>query len=149
MAFRRGISLDKPIPASSHPDLGIPKGETRKTRKAREDRIESEVAKAVRALVVARDGYCRLAGYFDGLSCKGPSEWAHMEGYRRARTRGMAPGERHTTGSSAIMCREHHRRYDAHEFLVEFLTPHGADGVIRWRRYVSVGVTETYTEDVR
>jgi hypothetical protein len=109
-----------------------PKPEPRRKVKARAQRAEQTVKRRIRALVAARDGYCRVAGMLKG--CDGVSEWAHLEDQRRSLTRGMAPAERHTTRFTAMLCTAHHRQYDAHKFRLQFLTYECADGPIAIER---------------
>jgi hypothetical protein len=99
-----------------------PKPESRKRVKARRDRQESKVEKAVREQTVSRDGHCLIASRLPSSiavllgPCEGPSEWAHVGGHRRCFTRGRAPEERHTTAGSGQLCKKHHGDYDAHLF---------------------------------
>lgn len=110
----------------------ISKGKTRKQLKAKRDRTEAKVKKAVRAACVERDGYCRFHSS-TGKYCVGPSEWAHLEDKKRARTMGMAPHERHTTARSMMLCRRAHRDYDAGDLQLRFVDHRlGADGSIVW-----------------
>jgi hypothetical protein len=126
----------------------IRKPEPRKRAKNRKRRQAKAVVKTVRERCVERDGRCRVAhpllttkicevGRYGPVldvldDCSGPSEWAHLEEHKRARTRGQAPAKRHTTAGSAMFCRRHHRQYDAGELAVTFLAPElGADGLMR------------------
>ena len=111
--------------------LAYPKPVKRRTAKARKDRAEAAVIRKVREIVAERDGYCRLQGHGLG-ACKGPSEWAHLEDHRRARTRGQAPERRHDRRFSLMLCQFHHRRYDAHTLGLAFIDGCGADGPIQW-----------------
>ena len=117
--------------ASSY-GVPCPKPEPRKTAKARETREARKVVTAVRARCVERDGACRVKGWPFG-ECVGPSEWAHLEQYRRFKTRGQRPEQRHTTAGSVILCRYHHHLYDAHQLEIHPLTTLGADGTLRLR----------------
>ena len=78
-------------------------------------RTESKHALKIRALVAERDGYCRVnqagATFLVG-DCKGVSEWAHLGDFRRFKTRGLPPEQRHTTGGSLMLCSFHHASYD-------------------------------------
>lgn len=104
----------------------LPKPEPRKRTKARRDRLEAKVKRAVRAACVERDGYCLMARL--GMAgCAGPSEWAHFSGHRRSQTRGLEPGARHDTRWSGILCRLHHRLEERGELVIEY-GPDGADG---------------------
>lgn len=71
---------------------------------------------AVRARVFSRDSWCRALQWTPEMwawsKCEGPDEWAHFADHRRARTRGKAPEERHTTAGSLRLCRKHHMMYD-------------------------------------
>jgi hypothetical protein len=112
-------------------------GPTAKYR-AKRARAEGPIKKAVRETCVDRDGYCRywadvFQSCFVAVDCSGPSEWAHLENQKRARTRGMKPGQRHTTAGTAMLCRCHHRAYDAGELKVEAHSDKGADGPLSWR----------------
>lgn len=97
-----------------------PRGSQKRARRARR-RSETAVIQEVRPQVVLRDGYCRVRKY--GLEpvlgpCRGESQWAHLERYRKCHTRGMDAEERHTTHGTAMFCDGHHDAYDAHEFSV-------------------------------
>ena len=111
--------------------LAYPKPVKRRTAKARKRREEAALIRVVRDFVAERDGYCRLQGHGLG-ACQGPSEWAHLEDLRRARTRSQAPERRHTTTHSLMLCAMHHKRYDAHTLGLAFITDAGADGPIQW-----------------
>ena len=111
-------------------ELAFPKPEPRARTKRRKHRTEAQVIQEIRALCVARDGDCRLQGATEFPPCGGVSEWAHLEDRRRARTQGMPPKERHTTGGSLMLCTEHHRAYDAHRLRIRCLTGQQADGLL-------------------
>lgn len=120
--------------------------------KAKQDRAEATVKRAVRAACVERDAICsvesaffghrgypweirdetRLIGWDEG--CQGKSEWAHMHQKRRSQTRGQAPDVRHTTADSLMLCRFHHQEYDAHRLKITALTRRGADGALKFTR---------------
>ena len=115
-----------------------PKGPTARRRAARA-RAERPVKDQVRAECVDRDGSCRLAtrskGDVAGLVgphvCRGRSQWAHLGDHKRARTRGMAPEERHTTAGSLMLCEGAHDQYDRRRkpYLdIDPVTSRGADG---------------------
>ena len=108
--------------------LAFPKPESRRKAKARDDRAEAAVKKSVRAFVAERDGYCRLWLYEVETGCDGPSEWAHLT--RRSHTRGMAPTARHNSLITAMLCRTHHRQFDACLVGLRMLTDFGADGLM-------------------
>lgn len=115
----------------------ISKGPTRKQEKARRDRRERKVIKAVRPQVERRDGRCRLATSGHDMllvvgPCRGESEWAHLPSHRRSKTRGQAPEERHTTAGSLMLCDGHHDALDEHRLEVEAMTDRGADGPLLW-----------------
>ncbi|MEY2873479.1 MAG: hypothetical protein RLZZ373_850, partial [Pseudomonadota bacterium] len=89
-----------------------------------------------------RDGHCwiatrlpkgeqKIAALLAG-PCGGDSTWAHLGEWRRSNTRGMAPDQRHHTKGTAMMCADHHRRYDAHEFDISlgFLGANGSPLVV-------------------
>jgi hypothetical protein len=109
-----------------------PKPPSHKRVKAKRDRLEAKIKKAVRAQTVERDGHCfifsRLPAGLRALlgPCAGSSEWAHIGEHRRFKTRGLPPEERHTTAGTAQMCEKHHDAYDAHEFDIETF---GGDGM--------------------
>lgn len=107
--------------------VACPKGKTRKQLKAKKDRHEAAVKKVVRAVCVQRDGHCRLMGT---TLCGGPSEHAHLEEWKRARTRGMTAERRHTTEGSMMACRRHHQKYDAGLIAIA-LGPDGANAPMR------------------
>src|SRR3990167_5578532 len=100
-----------------------PKPEARAKSKRRKDRTEAAIKQAVRTACVNRDGFCRVAHLRVGdvrqwanpyaNPCESPSEWAHLGKQKRARTRGQDPAVRHTTAGSLMLCRGHHRQYDA------------------------------------
>ena len=99
--------------------------------------------KSVRAQCVERDGDCRFCEWerhphdthSDSLeACYGEAcgddvpEWAHLGRMKRARTRGMTPELRHTTGGSLMLCRFHHRLYDSGKIAIDVVDDAGADG---------------------
>lgn len=117
--------------------LKFPKPESRQTEKRRVDRHEAEVIQAVRNEVSDRDGYCRVAiPQHREDRCRGNSEWAHIGDYRRFKTRGMEPEERHTTWGSAMLCTFHHDCYDGRNqswtLKIVEMTEKGADGPMRF-----------------
>lgn len=94
---------------------------------------EATIIKDVRAQVVERDGFCRVAknltlGFLG--PCAGVSEWAHVGQHRRCFTRKMDPEVRHTTAGTVMFCSGHHHAYDGHTFTVEPLTEEGTDGPV-------------------
>ena len=111
-------------------------------------RAEIKVIAAVRARVADRDYYCRLywqdtetrtaiAAVFG--ACGGPSEWAHWGPWRRSKTRGQDPHERHTTRGSLMLCAVHHRTgpsaYDAGGMTITALYERrGCNGRLRFKR---------------
>jgi len=99
-------------------------GPTARSR-AKRRRAEMAYAAVIRAVCVERDGYCRFAPLGN---CEGVSEWAHIGDKKRARTRGMKPEQRHTTGGSMMLCKRHHQQYDDGLRTIEFTTERGADG---------------------
>ncbi len=108
-------------------------------RCAKATRVEARIKRAVRAQCVLRDGFCRVASasYYHPAfrlfgRCDGVSEWAHLEGARRFKTRKRAPELRHTTAGTCMLCTRHHRAYDARQIAVEVLTAAGADGPLVW-----------------
>lgn len=103
----------------------VPKGKTRKQIKAKKDRLEAKVKRAVRAECVERDGHCRLTGT---TLCDGPSEWAHLES--RAKTRGMASDRRHSTNNSIMACRKHHQMQHAGLLKIYLTDAGGANAAL-------------------
>ena len=117
--------------------LPFSKGKSRARLKARRDRDESAIKRSVRAEVVERDGYCRLADTWTFGRCGGASEWAHWGQSKRCKTRGLPPEVRHTSFGTLMLCRLHHQGpqgYDSHGFEIEAMTAHGADGPLRFSR---------------
>lgn len=128
-----------------------PKPEKRSTTKRRLDRAEAKVAAWCRAQCVERDGDCAVVRpgvslppfYVEELDvrtaatmrspCDGPSEWAHMHSHRRSKTRGLDPTERHDPKHSLMLCRFHHREYDAKTLVITALSQKGANGPLRFR----------------
>lgn len=131
---RLTYSTPKPRPARK------PKGPTAR-RITKRKRAESLVIKSVRAKCVERDVFCRYdldefakTARF-GTDCKGPSEWAHLENYRRSKTRNMAPELRHTTAGTAMLCKFHHDCYDGRgkkKLRIVNFGALGADGPLTW-----------------
>ena len=106
---------------------------TRKQTKAKRDRDEAKVKRAVRAACVERDEYCRLYGLY--WACRGVSEWAHMPGHLRSQTRGMAPEQRHQTTWTTMLCARHHDALDGRtlpKLAIKALTDKGADGPLKF-----------------
>jgi hypothetical protein len=103
---------------------------------ARGRAAEQRVLRAVRAAVMARDGgTCRASGTALGIglgACEGPLELAHLAAWRRSRTRGQPPEQRHTRTGAISLCHAHHVAYDAHRFDI-LLGPTGADGPVGWK----------------
>jgi hypothetical protein len=92
-----------------------PKPTPRKRVNAKAKRVESTHAQQVRALVVERDGSCRLADPALWLifgACSGESEFAHMPERRRSKTRGMDPKIRHDKAHTLMLCTKHHAMAD-------------------------------------
>ena len=117
-----------------HPAYAHPKPERRTTTTRRKRRQERAVTQSIRAQCVARDGYCRVSSDGVDFNCSGPSEWAHFGDHTRARTRGQDPEQRHTTAGSLMLCRFHHRQYDAGVLQIFALTTAiGCDGDVRFR----------------
>ena len=120
-----------PIDYSS---LALKKPEPRKRIKGRKDRRESQVKQQVRALCVARDGDCRMAG-IPWHVCGGASEWAHLGDKKRARTRGMKPEIRHTTAGSLMLCTTAHDDYDEGRIGILPVSHYdGADGLLAFAK---------------
>lgn len=107
----------------------FPKPERRRTTKARADRRERAVVKAVREHVERRDGRCRLARaarlhpeVFG--ACDGPGAWAHHGDKKRFKTRGLPPEERHTVEDSLMLCNgRHHPDYDNYRVAITPVDP--------------------------
>ena len=117
--------------------IGFPKPEKRSTVNGRNKRAEASRIQTIRALCVVRDGVCRVGKdtfitQFGG--CWGFSEWAHFGAYKRARTRGQAPLDRHTTAGSLMLCQVHHGDYDAGLIFITATDPEkGCDGALSYR----------------
>lgn len=113
-----------------------PKPTPRRILKARAKRAESALVPLVREQCVDRDGYCRLAGVARFGPCSGPSQWAHHHEKSRAKTRNMAPEERHDRRWTFMMCQGHHEdglyAYDLNRMDIEMLTERGADGPMQF-----------------
>jgi hypothetical protein len=118
-------------------ELHFSKGETSKAAKRRRQRFAAEVIDRVRRHDVDRDGYCRWQRVGLG-DCAGPSEWAHWGEYKRFKTRGQAPEERHTPQGTLMMCKGHHDAYDkgtgADKLTIVALTDGGCEGRLRAER---------------
>jgi len=116
--------------------LAHAKPERRKRTKGRKSRKESARTKSIRASCVERDGYCRIGKDADDYTdCIGPSEWAHFGEFKRAKTRGQEPERRHTTAGSFMVCRGHHRDYDAVELIIIATDrERGCDGELTYAR---------------
>ena len=111
----------------------IPKGEPRARVKRRKTRSEAAVKRAVRAACVERDGFCRYAADESDHVCEWPSEWAHWGPWRRARTRGMAPEERHCLTGSLMLCQPVHKAYDSGQLDIMALSHDGCEGRLDYR----------------
>jgi len=113
--------------------IGI--GPSRAAVKRARDAAERAQKARIRARCVVRDGYCRYARDVAGPAtpCVGPSEWAHFDAHRRARTRGQVPEVRHTTAGSLMLCRGHHRAYDHGRLRITARDPRrGCRGRLRY-----------------
>lgn len=109
-------------------------GPTKRARRSKAGK-DRRYAKTIRETVAERDGYCKLAAYAGVLGrCEGPSEWAHWGAWKRCKTRGLPPEDRHTTGGSLMLCRRHHRAYDAGQFNIVAVTEYGMDRAIAYQR---------------
>lgn len=111
MAIGFGVPCPKPV-----------KG-TKKREKNKKTRADSAEAQRVRALCVARDGYCAFTTTrYRGMpptNCAGASEWAHLKDRRRSKTRGLAPELRHSVQHSFMGCTQHHQLYDQHRVEIQ------------------------------
>lgn len=123
--------------------LGFPKPVkgARQREKAAVKRREQKVVQDVRPQVVVRDGYCRLQtdnpnGTFARMFglCQGASEWAHWDEYKRARTRGLPPEDRHTKRGSLMLCTKHHEDYDHGRLDINALTERECNGPLEFYR---------------
>ena len=113
------------------------KVKTIKRDKGRRKRAEGKRAKLVRADCVTRDGYCRVRRDIKDQhgDCEGPSEWCHLGEKTRAKTRRMAPEERHSTEWTIMACKKHHDMIDGRRkpvLKVAMPDPEGADGLLSW-----------------
>lgn len=139
----RGVRSDQ--------QLAIPKPEPWKKTKDRRKRAEAEALTTAWKESGDRDGYCRLIGVKVFGTCDGKSEFAHVGQYRRFKTRGMAPTERHKRSGGIRLCSCHHRTgqfaYDANRIVIEMLTPDECDGLLEFRtRDGSIVYRETVGE---
>jgi hypothetical protein len=105
--------------------------------RARKKRKDDTYADTIREIVSARDGLCRY-GYDVSpgnrfSECRGVSEWAHFGAWKRFKTRGLPPEERHTTAGSLQLCAKHHDDYDHGRLVIVARTPRGCDGPLRYR----------------
>ena len=108
---------------------------TRKQVKGKKDLTEAKVKKRVRSECVERDGYCLVLTRV-GIEgeCRGRSVWSHLRGYRRSRTRGMAPEKRHNTMFTAMLCQRHDRLEETGKYEVVFHSNDYANGPVSWER---------------
>lgn len=106
---------------------------TRAQVRAKRKRSEAKVIKAVREEIVWRDGMCRYASDVlrNTAECSGRLEMAHLGEWKRFRTRGQSPSERHSSRTCLLLCNFHHRAYDAHAFDLEYGPELGADGPLK------------------
>jgi hypothetical protein len=122
--------------------LPQPKPKPRASIKRANARVAAKIVRAVRAACVARDGYCRVTrdGWTTAIlqqlgACQGESEWAHLEEWKRFKTRGKPAADRHVTMGTCMLCHFHHQdMYDKGKLAVTFLSERGADGPLAWRR---------------
>jgi hypothetical protein len=112
-------------------------------KRRKEQKIVAQVFKEIEP----RDGRCRIARLASwDLSqwllvgaCEGEPQPAHIGQWRRAFTRGWPPELRHNRRTIARICRGHHRRYDLHEYDVEYDATYGAEAGMRVVPHVSKG----------
>ena len=106
----------------------------RDKRKRTKRRADQEVINTVRVRVGLRDLDCRFP--LDARRrwpCDGFAEWAHRTPFRRSRTMGLPPEERHTTQGSMMLCTAHHRLYDTFQVYDQPTDlDAGANGPLRW-----------------
>jgi len=96
---------------------------------AKRRRGDAAAVKALRMAVMERDGGCRANHHRDLVGeCEGRVAVAHWGDWRRFKTRGMAPEERHQTKGALALCRRHHQDYDGHQILIVSMTDQGCDG---------------------
>jgi hypothetical protein len=119
--------------------LAHPKPERRATVKGRDKREEGRVLATVRAVVFARDRWCRAWRDVEGAGlsigpCCGPHELMHLK--KRSATRGMAPHDRHDASWCVRGCARHHAMEEGRQrprLRWQYLTEAGANGPMSWR----------------
>lgn len=107
----------------------IPKPEPWRKQKARRTRADKKEKDRTRAIVAARDGYCRVMNFI--VDCQGPSERNHLR--RLSATRNMAPEKRHDPRFSIMNCTRHHGLIDENRIGWEYKDESlGANGRMRF-----------------
>lgn len=89
--------------------------------------------------MVRESNACRLFGVDVLGPCEGALQWAHYGDWRRFKTVGKPPEERHTTKGSLGLCDRHHDLYDGQcigkkfdRLKIDHLTPLVCDGPLRF-----------------
>lgn len=129
--------------------LGNPKPEPRKRQKARKDRRELQCKRQMHDAVFEREeNACRLSGVVELGPCDGPLQLAHYGDWRRSKTRGMDPEQRHVRHGGICLCKRHHDAYDGSLGLrnermhIDHLTDRVCDGPLRFERGPVVYIEE-------
>lgn len=104
-----------------------------RNRKRRRDQTADKVT---RELVRMRDLDCRFPKEArEWWPCRGPWTRAHLGEFKRFKTRGKPPEERHRVDQSCGLCAGHHADYDAGELAITFTTHRGADDPMEFRSF--------------
>lgn len=104
--------------------------------RSRKGSADARYAAKVANVVLRRDGgRCRLPG-FAGVPCSGRVGVAHLQGKRRAQTRGLIPECRHDPSWELTLCVSHHA-LEEHRIIDvlwdEARGPYLAKSVSGWR----------------
>ena len=131
------LALPKPRPVKRMRAKPKPRARV-KPQSAKAKKEAALVGKVFRE-IEGRDGHCRMRYYDTPLAlageCGGESQPAHLAQWRRSKTRGLPPEERHNGKTIIRLCADHHRRYDQHKFDLAH-TNWGGDGYIKAVPYV-------------
>jgi hypothetical protein len=135
--FARTGPIPKPEKAKKPRTARQRKRNRIKVRNRRRKLAEAPVIAQVRAECVERDKYCVVATRcgIEG-ECKGESVWGHLRGWRRSKTRKMAPEKRHSSLWTAMFCQFHDRLEESGQYEIVFHTSNYADGRISWAKRV-------------
>ena len=90
---------------------------------------DAAILKRLVPTLVERDGArCRALGV--GHRCRGPLDPCHLPDWRRSKTRGRPPSERHTLAGLIQLCRVAHRALDEHRLEAAYDLVRGANGPV-------------------